>query len=67
MRKNVKLYNASLHLYEAAKWLRDVDEKRKSHILDLSKKCLDEVSLTEESQEELKEIEEYAKMIKEKE
>lgn len=64
--KNVNLFNASLHLYQAATFLGEIDPDTKSYLLDLSKKYLDQVEITEESEQTRKEILAYSKEIGEK-
>lgn len=62
--KNANLYNASYHLYKAATFLGEIDQKVKNQLLDMAKGFLDEVEITEESIAAFKEIDKYAKIIK---
>jgi hypothetical protein len=64
MTKNAKLYQAALHLYKAATHLTEIDMVKKNFILDLAKDFLNQVEISEETEIDCKEIEEYAKEIR---
>lgn len=64
MNKNVKLYGAAYHLYRASTFLSEIKEEEKEQILDMAKKFLHEVNITEKDEEDTEAIEKYAEMIK---
>ena len=64
MRKNFQLYSASYHLYKAATFLRDIKEEEKQTVLDMADTFLNEIKTSDEDHAEIKEIDEYAKLIK---
>ena len=64
MNKNVRLYSAAYHLYRAAKFLNEIKIEDKEQILDIAKKLLNEVDITEKDEEDTEAIEKYAEMIK---
>lgn len=62
MDKNSRVYNASLHLYNAAMLLDGIHPNLREELLDKAKNLLDEVEINEE---EIREIEDYKEKIKE--
>jgi hypothetical protein len=63
MDNNFKLYRSVQHIIEAAKYLRELDDKVHDQLLDMGEDILEKIEIDEE---EIKKIEEYERRIKEK-
>lgn len=64
MIRNSKLFNASLYLYKAATFLRDIKKEEHKQVLQLAQDILNEVEITEADEIEHKKVDKYAKIIK---
>jgi len=63
MDRNFKLYRASAHVIEAAKYLRGVEKELHKQLLNIAEETLEKIEIDEQ---EVSKVEEYEKKIREK-